>query len=103
MTPSNKGEKEAAEAAAEVARRAVRRLDVLEWLIYAGALAVAVLGGAGVAWLLEEPESPGFRRTWAVSSVLLFVVPGAVVLIQSWRAERSAQRERDTNRNQRDG
>ena len=54
----------------------------------AAALAVAILGGAAVAWLLARPGGTAFRLTWIASSLLLFVVPGAIVIVQARRAER---------------
>lgn len=81
-------ERETARRAGEVARRAIRRLDVLEWVLIGAALFVAILGGAVVAWLLARSGGTAFRVTWMVSALLLFVVPGAVVILQGRRAER---------------
>jgi len=38
----------------EVAARAIRRLNVLEWVILGGAGLIAVLGGALVSWLIPR-------------------------------------------------
>jgi hypothetical protein len=59
-------------------RRAIRRLSILEYVILVLAMAVAVAGGWIAAWLLQEALGLPFRPTWAVSSVLLFTVPGAL-------------------------
>jgi hypothetical protein len=64
--------------------RAIRRLDLLEWLILLMAVGFALVGGAGVAWILSVGTGLGFRSTWAVLSILLLGVPGVVV----WMRER---------------
>lgn len=64
----------------EVAARAVRRLDILEWVILAATALLATVGGAVLALLLAEPLGVSFRVLWVVASLLLFVVPGAVAL-----------------------
>jgi len=63
----------------EVVRRVMRRLNLLESLILGAAAILALLGGALVAWLLSATLGLGFRISWIVASLLLFVVPGAVV------------------------
>jgi hypothetical protein len=93
-------ERETAERVGQVARRAIRRLDVLEWVGFLAAIAAAVVGGAGVAWLLTTPGSAAFRMTWIATSLLLFVVPGGIAILQMRRAERAA---RDGQRNPDDG
>jgi hypothetical protein len=59
--------------------RAMRRLDVLEWMILAFAIIVALLGGAMVAFILSAGTELPFRATWAVISILLLAVPGIFV------------------------
>ena len=81
MTPSGRRssgveDQEAAERAQEVTQRAIRRLDALEWIGYALAAVVAILGGAAVAWMVAEPSGFDFRTVWIVSSLVLLVVPG---------------------------
>lgn len=93
-------ERETAERVGRVARRAIRRLDILEWVAFLAAIAAAVLGGAGVAWLLAAPGSTVFRVTWLATSLLLFVIPGGIVILQMRRAERDA---RDAHEKERDG
>ncbi len=60
--------------------RAVRRLNILEYLILAAAGAMSLGGGALVALLLRELTDAPFRISWFVSSLLLFSVPGFFVL-----------------------
>lgn len=75
----------------EVAARAIRRLDVLEWVILAGAMVLAIAGGAAVAWLIVQTVELGFRPIWAGMSVLLFVVPGVIAIIRMRKDERDAR------------
>ena len=90
MKGPNQAERETARLLGEVARRAIRRLDILEWVIFAGAFAIAVLGGAAVAWLIAPFNGLDFRTIWMVTSLLLFVIPGAIVISQRRRAERAS-------------
>lgn len=59
---------------------AIRRLNVLEYVMLGVAGALALLGGALVAWGLQAAAGFPFRTSWFVFSLLFFVVPGAVVL-----------------------
>lgn len=74
---------------AEDARRAMewtrRRLDVLEVLVLFLALLLALLGGALLAWVLSGVAGAPFRLTWAVASLLLFIVPGGGVYLRELR------------------
>jgi enoyl-CoA hydratase/carnithine racemase len=88
-------EEEAAKATRDFTRRAVRRLDMLEWVVLAAAVGLAVGGGAAVALLLAHGSPVAFRATWVVTSLILFIVPGAVVLLRLRReqAERGSSSE----------
>ena len=66
---------------------AIRRLNVLEYVILGVAMALALLAGALAAWMAESLTGAPFRLTWALSSLLFFVVPGWVV----FRRERQAE------------
>ena len=79
MSRPSAWEKEASRVAREVTRRAIRRLDVLEWVILAAAVGLAVGGGALVAWILAGSSSRTFRTVWMITSALLIVVPGVIV------------------------
>jgi hypothetical protein len=81
-------EKEAAKVTREVTRRAIRRLDVLEWVILAAAAGLAVGGGGLVAWLVAGESARAFRLTWVVTSLVLIVVPGAFAFGSIRREER---------------
>lgn len=59
---------------------AIRRLNVLEYVILGVAMALALLAGGITAWMVETLTGAPFRVVWAVSSLLFFAVPGAVVL-----------------------
>lgn len=63
----------------DVMARAIRRLNILEYVILGLAALLALLGGALVSWLLSETLDIPFRLGWAISSLLLFVVPGGIV------------------------
>jgi hypothetical protein len=73
------------EAAREVTARALRRLNILEYVILFFALVLALLGGAMVAWVVTSSTDLPFRWTWAGASLLLFVLPGALVYLRERR------------------
>jgi len=89
----SRSDREAAQAAHEVAQRAIRRLDILEWVMVAGVAVIALLGGAGIAWLLAGMAGLSFRTLWMAASLVLFVVPGTIAMIKMRNDERAeAQR-----------
>ncbi len=71
-------------------KTAVGRLNALEYVILGVALVLALLAGALAAWLVENLTGAPFRLTWALSSLLFFVVPGWVVLRRERRAKGGA-------------
>jgi hypothetical protein len=90
-----RSDREAARVAQEITSRAIRRLDILEWVILGGAAGLALAGGAAVAWLVHEPVGVGFRTVWATASLGLFVVPGVITVSRLRRDER--KRTTDVN------
>lgn len=58
---------------------AIRRLNILEFVILGVVVVLALIAGAFLAWLLESTIGASFRLVWGVASVLFFVVPGAFV------------------------
>tara|TARA_B100000809_G_scaffold210326_1_gene213592 strand:- start:1538 stop:1855 length:318 start_codon:yes stop_codon:yes gene_type:complete len=70
---------------------AIRRLNVLEYLILGVAMGLALLAGALAAWMAESLMGASFRLTWALSSLLFFVVPGWIV----FRRERRTRARKD--------
>jgi uncharacterized membrane protein len=88
----SRGDRRDAELAREVARRAIRRLDILESVMIAGGAVLALVGGAGIAWLLAALDGFAFGPTWVVASLILFVVPGAVAIFIIRRDQREASR-----------
>jgi len=82
-------------SANELMDRAIRRLGILEWLFLALAATGALLAGALVAWLLQQSVGWGFRVTWVVTSLLLFVVPGSISWLRLHREERAGSHAHD--------
>ncbi len=66
---------------------AIRRLNALEYVILAVAMALALAAGALAAWILQGTVGAAFRISWIVSSLLFFGVPGLLVLRRERRAE----------------
>ncbi|MEX2048176.1 MAG: hypothetical protein WEB90_01215 [Gemmatimonadota bacterium] len=91
MSKPSRWEKEAARAGSEAARRAIRRLDVLEWVILAAAAVLATVGGLVVAMLFVGRSGEGFRSTWIVAALLLLIVPGVIALVRQRMDERRAE------------
>lgn len=90
-------DREAARVAQVVTRRAIKRLDILEWVILFAGVGLAMLGGAVVAWIFAGMAGWDFRTTWIGASIVLFVVPGAVAVIKIRREERrDALRQAET-------
>jgi len=77
-----------AEEARRIADRAIKRLNVLEYLILLAAVLLALLGGAVVAWALAATVGLSFRASWAVASLLLFIIPGGSVYLRELRRGR---------------
>ncbi len=72
-------ESEPHKGAREEMRRAIRRLSALEYVILLAAVVLALFGGALAAALLRSVTGFPFGVTWAVASILLFVLPGFAV------------------------
>lgn len=83
---------ETARRTREVTHRAIRRLDVLEWILLAASTGFAIGSGAVVAFLTRGLLGWSFRPTWVVASVLLFVIPGAIALGRNRTHERDLRR-----------
>jgi hypothetical protein len=73
------GEGDGFEGTREEMERAIRRLSVLEHIIVVAAFALALAGGWAVAFLLRDGTPLPFRLTWAVISLLLLLIPAALV------------------------
>lgn len=72
--------------AREALGRAIRRLDVLEFVILGAIAVLSLLGGGLIALLAVQVLDVPFRITWGVASILVFVIPAALV----WRREARA-------------
>lgn len=97
-----RSDEETARVTQEITARAIRRLDILEWLIFAGAAGLAVLGGWLLALLLSGPLGFAFRPTWLVASLVLFVIPGAIAVTTLRRDERRRAQRLEQLREERD-
>jgi len=71
---------------------AIRRLNVLEYVILGVAMVLALLAGALAALVVGSVTGAPFRLTWTLSSLLFFVVPGWIV----FKRERRAEGERES-------
>ena len=98
----DRAEREAAEQAREVTQRAIRRLDVLEWVVWGAGALMAMAAGALVAWVMSATVGWNARLTWIVASMLLFVIPGGAAIIRIRKNER-AETTRAKNRTSDDG
>lgn len=103
MSLPDRDEEAAARAAAEVTRRAIRRLDIFEWVIFAGALVIAILGGGIVASLIAPPLELDIRATWSVTALTLFLVAGGIAIVQTRKAERTSKPDQTGHREEDDG
>lgn len=84
--------------AREALGRAIRRLDILEYFILGAIAILSLLGGALVAFLAVQLVGVPFRATWAVSSILIFVIPAAVVWGREVRPGRTPSKQPDAAR-----
>lgn len=85
----SRADREAAARAREVTQRAIRRLDLLEWVVWGAGALMAMVAGAAVAWVMAAAAGWSFRPTWIVASMLLFVIPGGAAIIKIRTDERA--------------
>lgn len=83
-----------AELTRQVADRAIRRLNILEHVFLMVAAGAALLAGLIVAWLLAQSVGAPFRVTWAVSALVLFLVPAGISSMRVRREEREWREQR---------
>lgn len=76
--------------ARETVHRAIRRLNVLEYVILTVVVLLSLAGGALLAFLANSLVGVPFRITWAVASVLIFVIPAAIVWGKEVRVPKDA-------------
>jgi hypothetical protein len=100
MSRPSAWEKEAARVTSEVARRAIRRLGVIEWVILLAAVGLSIGGGALVARILVGRGHESYRLVWAILSVVLLVAPGAAFFARQRQDER---KESEALRTENDG
>jgi uncharacterized membrane protein len=90
-------DEEEARIARVVAKRAIRRLDIFEWVLIGGALLLAVLGGWVVAVVRTATLDLPFRPAWVGGSLLLFGVPGAMTIRRMRREDREWNRSKESD------
>ncbi len=90
-------DEEAARITQAVAKRAIRRLDILEWVMIAGAVLLSLLGGWVVAVVLEATLDLPLRPVWIGASLLLFGVPGAMTIGRIRREDRERLRSKESD------
>lgn len=76
-----------------------RNLGVLEHLFLMVAAITSLIAGALVAWLLTQGFELPFRTTWAVASLVLFIVPGTMSYLRVRKEQRttaSGQQRRES-------
>lgn len=83
-----RGDWEGTEAVRTAMQWTRQRLDILEVMVLLLALVLALLGGGLVAWVLHNAMAAPFRLSWAVVSLLLFIVPGGGVYLRELRRAR---------------
>ncbi len=70
---------------------AIRRLNVLEFVILGVVMVIALVAGGLMAWVLESTMGVSFRLVWGVASLLFFIVPGVIVYRRERRRDDSEQ------------
>ncbi len=75
-------DQESVERARASTRRAVRRLDVLEWVIFIMGAGLSVGGGLVLAWMVTGMTGWDFRWTWIGASLMLFVGAGGAAVLK---------------------
>lgn len=98
LSEGSGADREAARQAHQVTQRAIRRLDILEWVMVLAGVGVAILGGWVIAWIMAGAGDLDFRTTWIGASLLLFVVAGVTTIIQIRRDARAVARRIARNR-----
>lgn len=97
--PAPRRDEEEARVVHQVAARAVRRLDLLEWVILGGLAVLAAVGGALAAALFAGPLGLPFRYLWIGASLVMFAVPGVLALRKMKREERVWREKSETDTN----
>jgi hypothetical protein len=86
-------ERDRFEGTREEVDRAIRSLRILEVVIGLAAVALAIGGGAVVAFVLSAGTDLSFRLVWGITAVLLLVVPTVIFLVKDrWSRQDDAGR-----------
>lgn len=85
------------EGTREEMERAIRRLSVLEYFIFAAAFLLALGAGGVVAYILSVGTVLPFRLTWALISLILLVIPGFLVFGRDFLQRRNSPVEPGKN------
>ncbi len=92
-------QEETARMARDFTERAAKRLDILEHLFLLMAAGAALIAGLLIAWLLNQSFGLAFRSTWAIASLLLFLLPAALSWLRVRREDRAERDRRNTRLN----
>jgi hypothetical protein len=96
-------DREAAERAHVVTRRAIQRLDLLELFIISAGVGLSMAGGVVVAWALNGITPWDFRSTWIGASLFLFVLSGSLAIAKIRKDARADAELIAAKRNEDDG
>lgn len=66
---------------------AIKRLNILEYVILGLVILVTLTAGALTAWLFQGATGISFRISWIVASLLFFGIPCLLMLRKSYQAE----------------
>ena len=83
-------------------RRIIRRITLLTWGLWGAAAALAMGGGALLAWMFRGVAGLPFVALWLLIAVGLVALPAAIHLGVRWSERRRRKRMDPTNTEGRD-
>ena len=78
-------------------RRILRRITLLTWGLWGAAAALAVAGGALLAWMFSAPAGLPFTTLWLIITAGLVAVPAVLHLAARFTERRRMRRAQDQN------